>query len=310
MRNAYLAAMYELAGKDPRIIAAVADNGAIVYDKFRADYPEQFINFGIAEATMVTVCAGLASCGKIPFAYTIIPFLVMRAYEQVRNDVCLQRQNVKLIGVGGGLAYSALGPTHHAVEDIAVMRVLPQMTVIVPASPIEVYKATIAACQMNGPVYLRLEATKEPEIYNNSYQYEIGRGVVLHEGNAVTVVAAGSIVSDVLQVSRELEKQDINVRVINMPTIKPIDQELLLKAATETKAIVTVEEHSVIGGLGGAVAEVLLESGYPVIFERMGLKDQFGQGYGTRPDIKAFNGISQVCIFQKILEIYERKIKN
>lgn len=308
MRNAYLAALYELAKKNPRILAAVADNGAIVYDKFRADFPEQFINFGIAEATMVTVCAGLASCGKIPFAYTIIPFLTMRAYEQVRNDVCLQRQNVKLVGVGGGLAYSTLGPTHHATEDIAVMRVLPHMTVIVPATPIEAYQATIAAAQIDGPVYIRLEATKEPEIFDNAYNFKVDQGVVLHDGNDATVIAAGSIVYDVLQVALELENQNIKIRVIDLHTIKPMDRNSLLKAVRETGAILTVEEHSISGGLGGAVAEVLLENGnIPVIFERMGLVDEYAHGYGSRTEIKAMNGLSQAEIMQKLIQMVKRK---
>ena len=171
MRNAYLKALYELAKKNPRIIAAISDNGAIVYDHYRADFPRQYFNFGIAEATMITVCAGLASCGKIPFAYTIIPFLSMRAYEQIRNDVCLQNQNVKLVGVGAGFVYSALGPTHHAIEDLSIMRVLPNMTIISPASPREVYLATIAAADMEGPVYLRLAATKEPELYGEDLRF-------------------------------------------------------------------------------------------------------------------------------------------
>lgn len=310
MRNAHLKALYELAGSDPRIIAAISDNGAIVYDQYRADFPKQFINFGIAEATMISGCAGLASCGKIPFAYTIIPFLVMRAYEQVRNDVCLQRQNVKLIGVGGGLAYSTLGPTHHAIEDIAVMRVLPNLSIIVPASPLEVYQATLAAAQIEGPVYLRLEATREPELYDSSYQFEFGRGVILHEGDDVTIVAVGSILNDVLQAAKEVAKEHIRVRVINLHTVKPIDREILIKAAQETRAILTVEEHNITGGLGGAIAEVLLESGtLPLVFERMGLPDQFAQGYGTRAEMKAMNGISPQAIYQKIVRIYQRKLQ-
>ena len=308
MRNAYLKAIYELAKENPRIIAAVADNGAIVYDKYRADFPEQFLNFGIAEATMVSVCAGLASCGKIPFAYTIIPFLTMRAYEQVRNDVCLQKQNVKLIGVGAGFVYSPLGPTHHATEDISIMRVLPGMTVISPASPLETYQATIAAAQWDGPVYIRIAATKEPEIYEPSYSFKIGPGVTLKEGRDITVVSAGPIVYDVLQAARELEKNQIQVRVINLPTIKPLDREILIKAAAETGAVVTVEEHNITGGLGGAVAEVLLEAGCrPLIFERMGLDNDFCHGYGTYQDLKELNGISQADISKKLLEVYRRK---
>jgi len=293
MRNAYIKAVYDMAGIDRNVLALVADNGAIVFDDFRRDYPEQFINFGISEANMVSAAAGLASCGKIPFAYTIAGFITMRSYEQVRNDVCLQRQNVKLVGVGAGMRYSSLGPTHHATEDIAIMRVLPGMNIIVPASPREAYAATRYAAEIDGPVYIRLEATKEPEFYPEGYEFQLGKGIVLREGSDITFIAAGSIVHDVLKVAGMLAEKGIGARVINMPSIKPIDKENIVQAARETGIIVTVEEHSIIGGLGSAVGEVLLEHGCGhTVFRSLGVEDHFCKGYGTHAYMKANNGLA------------------
>jgi len=304
MRNAYIKAVYDLAAGDKNVLALVADNGAIIFDDFRRDFPEQFINFGISEANMVSAAAGLASCGKIPFAYTIAGFITMRAFEQVRNDVCLQKQNVKLVGVGAGMRYSSLGPTHHATEDIAIMRVLPSMNIIVPASPREAYAATRYAAQIHEPVYLRLEATKEPEIYAEDYEFHLGKGVVLHEGSDMTFIAAGSIVHDVLKVATILAGKGIAARVINMPSIKPIDKDIIEKAARETGKIISVEEHNIIGGLGSAVGEVLLQKRCgDIIFKSMGVQDCFCKGYGSHAYLKAENGLARGQIIENALEI-------
>ncbi|MGE5390784.1 MAG: transketolase family protein [Deltaproteobacteria bacterium] len=307
MRNAYIKAVYDMAGIDRNILALVADNGAIVFDDFRRDFPEQFINFGISEANMVSAAAGLANCGKIPFAYTIAGFITMRAFEQVRNDVCLQKQNVKLVGVGAGMRYSSLGPTHHATEDIAIMRVLPSMNIIVPASPREAYAATRFAAQIDGPVYIRLEATKEPEIYAEDYEFQLGKGIVLRKGSDVTFIAAGSIVHDVLEVAGMLAEKGIGARVINMPSIKPIDKDVIVEAARETGRIISVEEHSYIGGLGSAIGEVLLEQGCGnIVYRSLGVKDAFCKGYGSHVYMKANNGLSLERILETALSILER----
>jgi len=202
MRNAYIAAVHDLAGRDSQILALVADNGAIVFDRYRKDYPDRFINFGIAEANMISVAAGLAACGKIPFAYTIAGFLTMRAYEQIRNDVCLQRMNVKLVGIGAGFAYSDLGPTHHTVEDLALMRILPGMTIFAPCDPQEARRVTFAAAQIDGPVYIRLATGGSPRVYDTDMTFEIGKAVSLHEGNDLTIVTTGHIVPEVLSAVR------------------------------------------------------------------------------------------------------------
>lgn len=290
MRTAYLETLYELADKDKRVYALISDNGAIVYDQYRRDLPLQYLNLGISEANMLGVAAGMASCGKIPFAYTIGAFLAYRAYEFIRNDICLQRQNVKIVGTGAGEVYSALGPTHHSTEDLGGLRSLPGLTILCPASPLEVKKATVAAYKHIGPMYLRLGTNKEPEIYSRDYEFKIGKGIVLREGNDITLIGTGSILKDILDVAELLSKDGIRARVINMHTLKPIDEGIILQAIEETGKIVTIEDHNIIGGLGSAVAEVIAESGKGVSFKRLGLKD-FSKGYGIYKQVKETNGI-------------------
>lgn len=307
MRNAYLSTLYDLAKGNKKILALVADNGAIVYDKYREDLPEQFINFGISEANMVSVAAGLASCGKIPFAYTIACFITMRAFEQIRNDVCLQRMNVKLVGIGAGFVYSNLGPTHHAIKDIAIIRTLPGITIFSPADPLEARKTTVAAAQIEGPVYLRLSTGGTPAIYEKDYEFKVGQGVTLKEGRDITIIATGSIVYETLMAIDELEKSGISTRLINIHTIEPIDKEIILKAAGETRAIMTVEEHTVLGGLGSSVAEILLENGkgVSVKFKRLGLSGMFAEGYGTYEEMKEINGLSRTHIVNAVKNLIE-----
>ncbi len=214
--------LYDLASKDKRVYALISDNGAIVYDKYRKDLSEQYLNLGISEANMIGIAAGMASCGKIPFTYTIGAFLAYRAFEFIRNDVCLQKQNVKIVGTGAGEVYSALGPTHHSTEDLGGLRALPNLTIICPASPMEVKKATRAAYEYIGPVYLRLGTNREPEIYSEDYIFEIGKGVTIREGDDVTLIGTGSIIKDILDAAKNLQEKGVNARVINIHTIKPI----------------------------------------------------------------------------------------
>ena len=301
MRTAYLDTLYELAQNDKRVYALISDNGAIVYDKYRRDLPEQYLNLGISEANMIGMAAGMASCGKIPFAYTIGAFLAYRAYEFIRNDVCLQNQNVKIVGTGAGQVYSTLGPTHHSTEDLGGLRAMPNLTIICPASPLEVRKATKAAYEYEGPVYLRLGTNREPEIYEGDYEFQFGKAVTLKEGNDITLIGTGSILKDVLYAAEQLKSEGINARVIDMHTIKPIDQEAVIKAVEETGKIVTVEDHNIIGGLGSAVAEVIAQSGKGVQFKRLGLQG-FSNGYGTYAQVKEMNGIGIERISDEIKE--------
>ncbi len=299
MRTAYLDTLYELAQKDKRVFALLADNGIIVYDKYQKSFPNQYLNLGISEANMVAVAAGMANQGKIPFAYTIGVFLAFRALEFIRNDVCLQNQNVKLIGTGAGMIYSELGPTHHATEDLGGLRALPNLQIITPASPMEVRKAALAAYKHVGPVYLRLGTNREPEIYMEDYDFQIGKAVTIREGKDLTIVGMGTVLPDILEVTDQIKEDGIGIRVINMHTIKPLDQEVLIKAVEETGKIITVEDHNIIGGLGSAVSEVIAEYGKAVRFKRLGLRE-FSHGYGTYEEVKNQNGIGKACLKEAI----------
>ncbi len=298
MRNAYLDTLYALAEGDRNVLALISDNGAVVYDKFRAGLPEQYLNMGISEQNMVSVAAGLASCGKIPFAYTIADFIVYRAFEQIRDDICLQNMNVKLVGIGAGFVYSNLGPTHHTTEDIALMRSLPNMTIFSPADPLETKYVTRAAAEIRGPVYIRLATGGNEKVYSADYDFKVGRSVVLGEGRDITLISTGSIVPEVMKAARLIEAQGKSVRALNIHTIKPFDHEAVLKAVAETGGVMTVEEQNIAGGLGGMVAEIIAECGKAVKFRRIGLMDSFSKGYGTYDDLKEFNGLSKAHIVQ------------
>lgn len=302
MRTAYLDTLYELAQKDKRVYALISDNGAIVYDKYRRDLPEQYLNLGISEANMIGMAAGMASCGKIPFAYTIGAFLAYRAFEFIRNDVCLQKQNVKIVGTGAGQVYSALGPTHHSTEDLGGLRALSNLTILCPASPLEVKKATIAAYEHDGPVYLRLGTNRESEIYEEDYAFRIGKAVTLREGKDITLIGTGSMMKDVLDIAEKLGNDGIHAKVINIHTIKPIDKAAVIEAAEETGKIIAVEDHNVVGGLGSAIAEVIAQYGKSVQFKAMGLMG-FSNGYGTYRQLKEQNGLEKNRIRETICDM-------
>ena len=304
MRSAYLETLYELAQKDKRVYAMISDNGAIVYDKYRRDLPEQYINAGISEANMVGMAAGMARRGKIPFAYTIGSFLAYRAYEFIMNDVCLQNQNVKLVGIGAGCSYSLLGPSHHSIFDIAALRPLPNLTIFSPASPLEVRKVVKAAYEIDGPVYIRLGTNREPEVYGQEVSFEIGKGIVLREGKDIALVSTGSMVKDVLDAAGELAKAGIHARVINMHTLKPFDRALLEETIEDIGRVLTVEDHNATGGLGSAVSEVIAEYGKSVRSHCLGLLD-FSKGYGSYAEVKRQNGIGVEDICREAKKICE-----
>ena len=290
MRSAYLETLHELAGKDKNVYAVISDNGAIVYDRYRQDFPEQFINAGISEANMVAMAAGMAERGKIPFSYTIGAFLAYRAFEFILNDVCMMKKNVKLVGIGEGCSYSLLGASHHTIFDLAVLRPLPNLTILSPASPIEVKKCVKAAYEMEGPAYIRLGTNREPEIYDGDYDFVVGKGIELRNGTDMTLISTGSIVSDVLKAADELKKQGLSVLVINIHTIKPFDEDIITRACKDTGKVCVVEEHSIVGGLGSAVAEVIAKHNLDVKFTQVGLYD-FVHGYGKHDELKKENGL-------------------
>jgi transketolase len=281
MRDAFIAELHKIAATDDRAMLLSADIGFAVFDRFRDDYPGRFMNLGIAEANMIGVSAGLALSDMRPFAYTIIPFLTMRAFEQIRVDVCMQNLPVVIVGVGGGLSYGVLGPTHHAIEDVAVLRSLPNMTVITPCDPGEAKAATRAAYELGGPVYIRLGKNGEPPLVDSD-GFRIGKATTVREGADVTIVSGGPILKVALGAAEELARDGVSCRVLNMHTVKPIDAEAIGESARGTKAMIVLEEHSIIGGLGSAVSEVLAESGIGRPFRRLGIRDRFCHTVGSQ----------------------------
>lgn len=305
MRNASTQMVYNLAKRDRNVMALTADNSNEIYDKIKREMPGQYIDYGIAEENMVASAAGLASCGKIPFLYTITNFMSMHAFEFIRNDVCVANQNVKFLGRSSGLVSSSMGATHQGTEEVALLRTLPNMLVITPATPIEAREATRFAYHHRGSVYIRLEGFNEPELYGEDYQFSVGRGYVLRDGRDITVISMGSVVNEALRAAEKLESDGINVRVINMPMVKPIDCDLIITAAKETGHIITLEEHSIHGGLGSAVAEVLAECGMAVSFCRMGL-DGCAKGCGNREAMREINGLASENVIEKVREMLGR----
>lgn len=300
MRNTYLKEVYNLAAKDRNVLSLVADNGMIVYDDFRRDFPEQYFNFGISEGHMITAAAGMASCGKIPFAYTIGAFLAYRSFEFIRLDVCLQKMNVKIVGIGAGMSYGYLGPTHHTTEDIAVLRTLPNLTLLSPASAKETKALVNYAYELNGPVYIRLGNNLKEELYPEDVQVIPGKGTILKEGNDIVIFSTGDITYHVMTAARRLEQEGIHATVISMHTIKPFDSQLVVDMAQRSTRLFTVEEHSIIGGLGSAVAEVLTDNGCSAGLKRIGLNDVFAHGYGNQEQVRKANGLDADGIYNSI----------
>ena len=268
----------ELGEKHPKIVGLTADLAkSTKIGLFQEKFPERFVNVGIAEQNMFGIAAGMAKTGLLPFVSTMAAFASMRAAEQVRTDICYQNLNVKIIATHGGVSFASAGTTHHATEDVAIMRSFANMTVIVPADGIETANAVKAAVTHPGPVYIRIGRGFEPTFYKNeNYDFEIGKAVEVREGTDITVIAMGITVLQAAEAAGFLAKNDgLSVRVLNIHTIKPIDKEAIMKAVTDTRRIVTVEEHNVLGGLGTAVADVIAESGKGCAFTKVGLQDEF-----------------------------------
>jgi len=305
-REAYGNALAEF-GTDNRIVVLDADlSKSTKTDTFKKKYPERFFNMGIAEGNMMAVAAGMASCGKIVFASSFAMFAAGRAFEQVRNSICYSKLNVKIGASHAGISVGEDGASHQAIEDIALMRAIPNMTVISPADAVETRYAVKAAIEHDGPVYLRLGRLSVPVIYEeSSYKYELGKGITLSEGNDAAIIATGLMVNMALEAKALLQQEGINARVVNLHTIKPIDEDIIVKAAEETGAIVTAEEHSIIGGLGSAVAEVLVEK-YPVPMLRVGVQDKFGKS-GKPDKLLEMYGLTAAEIVRKTKEVLKLK---
>ena len=306
-RQAYGDALVEFGAKYPELIVLDADlSKSTKTDSFRKKFPERHINCGIAEADMMSVAAGLASTGKIVFASTFAMFAAGRAYEQVRTSIGYTHLNVKIGATHAGLSVGEDGATHQCNEDIGTMRTIPGMVVVNPADAVEARAAVEAAIQHKGPVYLRFGRLAVPVINDHpGYRFELGRGVLLREGRDVTIVATGLMVPQALDAAVLLANEGIDARVVNIHTIKPIDVEIIARAAAETGAIVTAEEHSIIGGLGSAVCETVADT-CPVPVVRVGVNDEFGKSGPAQEVLDAF-GLNAANIVVKAKQVLARK---
>ena len=300
-REAYGKALVKLGKINDDVVVLDADlSKSTKTNDFCKAYPNRFFNMGIAEQNLVGAACGFAAAGKIPFASTFAMFATGRAFEVIRNSACYPKLNVKICATHAGITVGEDGGSHQSVEDISLMRSVPNMTVLVPADGVEAEKMIFAAAEFNGPMYVRLGRSAVPTLFNEDYNFEIGKGVVLKEGNDATIIACGMMVNEAILAAEMLKEENINVRVINMSTIKPVDTELIIKAAKETKAIVTAEEHSIIGGLGSAVSEVVSEN-CPTIVKKVGINDCFGES-GTPAELLEKYGLTAKHIVEKVKE--------
>lgn len=305
MTEAYDEVLPELAKENRDIVVLDADlRPHVGLGRFAQAFPERYFTVGIAEQNMVGIAAGLATCGKIPFVNTFACFFE-KAYEPIRIAVAYTKLNVKIVGSHSGISTGPDGATHEAIEDIAIFRALPNMTLISPADYVEAAKAVRAVVEHKGPVYVRFTVPAVETIFDNSYDFQIGKAVTVRDGSDATVMATGIMVSEALEAANSLAKDGLDVRVVNVSTIKPIDEEAIVKAARETGAIVTAEDHSIIGGLGSAVSEVLGEH-KPAYIERVGVKDAFGKS-GHTEELFEIYGLTALDIAKAVNRVVDRK---
>jgi transketolase len=284
MRQTCLNMVYELAKADERVFFIGSDLGIGTLERFKKEMPDRFFMEGVSEANIVGMAAGLALEGKIPYVNTIAPFFTRRAFEQVVLDLCLHEANVRLIGNGGGFVYASLGPTHQAIEDLAVLRAVPNMTIVAPADADEMRRFMPLTVDYKGPIYIRLGRGGDPIVTTDAVPFRIGKAILMREGSDALAITTGITLKLALDAAGQLGPQGLEVAVLHLPTIKPLDTEAILRYAAKVPVVVTIEEHTVIGGLGGAVAEVIAEACFNPgkRFKRIGIPDVFPDVYGNQ----------------------------
>lgn len=299
IRSAYGKALAEVGKKYENVVVLDADLACSTQTQiFAKEFPDRFFDVGIAEQDLMTTAAGLACTGKIPFVSTFAVFAAGRAWEQIRNTICYSNLNVKIAATHAGITVGEDGASHQALEDIALMRSIPNMTVIYPADETETKQAIEFAAEHKGPVYIRISRSNLPDVFDSSYKFNFNKAVVMQEGTDVTLVTNGETLVEVVEAAQMLKEQGINTEVINVPVIKPLDEETIINSAKKTNRVITIENHSVIGGLGGCICEVLSEK-YPVKITRIGLNDEFGQS-GTPKELMAYYGLNAEKLTQRI----------
>ena len=307
MRNAFARALTELAEQDARIVLLSGDIGNRMFDDFKRRCPGRFFNCGIAEGNMMSMAAGLAMSGMRPVVYTITPFVTTRCLEQIRVDVCYHRVPVVIVGVGGGLSYASLGATHHSCEDIGFLRLLPDMAVVCPGDAAETQAALPAALACEHGVYVRLGKKGEPEVHSGEIDFELGKAIVLTRGEQVTLVSTGNTLPLAVEASELLRASGVSAGVASMHTVKPLDKPFLSQAFSTAQLVVTIEEHSMIGGLGGAVAEWLCDNPEsPARLLRIGTADHFLHEAGNQQHARRCYGIEAASIAEKVRDSLQR----
>ncbi|MHB0878355.1 MAG: transketolase family protein [Anaerolineae bacterium] len=308
MRTVFNKQLLELAKTNDRIYMVLSDIGYGEIEGFAQAYPDRFFNCGVAEQNATGIAAGLALEGNTCITYSIANFPTLRCLEQIRNDVCYHNCSVKIVVIGGGLAYGSLGVSHHACEDLAIMRALPNMVVLAPGDPVEIGLATPLLVERPGPVYLRCGTGKEPIVHTTPPPFQIGKAIAVREGTDVTIISTGTILYNAVQAADRLAAAGVQARVLSMHTLKPLDAEAVLAAALETGGIVTVEEHQVSGGLGSAVAEVLLDAGVaPRRFRRLAIPDEYTHTVGKQAYLRAGYGLSAEGIAAGVMAALRRE---
>lgn len=301
VRGAFGEELAELGGKNSKIVALDADlSGSTQTSLFAKAYPERFFDVGIAEQDLITTALGLSLEGFIPFAATFAVFATGRAYDQIRNSICYQKSNVKIIGAHGGITVGEDGASHQALEDISLMRGLPNMVVISPGDYEQTRQAVRFAADYNGPVYIRLSRMNVPVVYGDDYKFDLNKAVVLQEGADVSLIVTGDLLSEAVKAAEILKEKGINAEVINVPVIKPFDSQTIINSVNKTKFAVTIENHSIIGGLGSAVCECLSEQA-PHKVLRIGMNDCFGQS-GTPNELLKYYGLDAESIANRVIE--------
>jgi transketolase len=302
MRNAFAEAIVALAAEDQRVVLLSGDIGNRLFDGFKARAPGRFFNCGVAEANMIGMAAGMALCGLRPVAYTITPFITTRCLEQIRVDVCYHRAPVVIVGTGSGLSYAGLGATHHSCEDIALLRALPHMAVVCPADPVEVKLAVRAALAYPEPVYLRLGKKGEPVVHPQPPEFVIGKGIIVRPGTGACLLSTGNLLPVALRAAEGLAGQGVSAQVVSLHTVKPLDEALLAEVFARFEVVVTVEEHSLVGGLGGAVAEWLADRPGPKArLLRVGTADAFLHEAGDQEHARRHFGLTPEAIADRTL---------
>lgn len=304
MRKTFVDTLTKLARKDEKVMCVIGDTGFSVFEDFEREFKERFVNVGIAEQNFVSFGAGLAAMGMKPFIYNVVSFMTLRSMEQIVLDICYQENPVVMVGVGGGNAYGPAGPTHHSCFDIGMMRMLPNMTVICPADPVEMEAAMYAAYEYHKPVYIRIGRSVDPVIYHNPIDFKIGKAIQLKEGKDGVLFATGTMVKDAIKVCELLEQKGISLKLYSMHTIKPLDEEVVLSCVKNDIPIFTLEEHSAKGGLGTAIGEVLLgHTGGNQIFYKFGFPDMFAPVTGTREYLNRLYRIDPESVAERVRKV-------